>query len=283
VLTKGRLVGCRSSSITQEEGTVWLDALQAWQLKTLRFKSPEKPTAGMSIRCEVKGPGSIHLDDFKLEVSDETEDSLFENFRQLHLSKIPVAPAERERFSPIGLWYSTHLESDLNEFSRNGITALIVSNPSAEYSERNTVAGHGSWFTKSFRLDSPATQAELIITAVNNYRLEINGRLVGTDQDASMESWMWAERYDVADFLKNGDNLIRIYAQSGIMPLSGLLVDCSMTLDSQQAIKIVSDESWLASEEDGPDKKLPAGVLYKFGEGNWANHVYVRNCVPSKV
>lgn len=58
--------GVDYGSIQQVEGEAWQDCFASWQRRTLEFTAPAKPTAGMTITCEVRGPGSVLLDDLVL-------------------------------------------------------------------------------------------------------------------------------------------------------------------------------------------------------------------------
>jgi len=53
--------------VSQHDGMEWQDAYDAWQKRTLEFTAPNKLTAGMTITCQLKGPGSAFFDDFTLE------------------------------------------------------------------------------------------------------------------------------------------------------------------------------------------------------------------------
>jgi hypothetical protein len=58
--------GVDHGEVQQVEGEAWQDCLASWQRRTLEFTAPAKPTAGMSITCEVRGPGIVFLDDLAL-------------------------------------------------------------------------------------------------------------------------------------------------------------------------------------------------------------------------
>lgn len=58
--------GVDHGDVQQLEGEAWQDCLTSWQRRTLEFTAPAKPTAGMTITCEVRGPGTVFLDDLAL-------------------------------------------------------------------------------------------------------------------------------------------------------------------------------------------------------------------------
>ncbi|NLF16064.1 MAG: hypothetical protein GX595_02250 [Lentisphaerae bacterium] len=58
--------GIDYGGIQQVEGEDWQDCFAHWQRRTLEFTAPAKPTAGMAIACEVRGPGAVLLDDLVL-------------------------------------------------------------------------------------------------------------------------------------------------------------------------------------------------------------------------
>ena len=53
-------------TVSQREGEAWQDCYGAWQRRILDFTAPVKPTAGMTISCQVKGPGTVQIDDMEL-------------------------------------------------------------------------------------------------------------------------------------------------------------------------------------------------------------------------
>jgi hypothetical protein len=58
--------GVDHGEVQQIEGEAWQDCLASWQRRSLEFTVPAKPTAGMTITCEVRGPGTVFLDDLAL-------------------------------------------------------------------------------------------------------------------------------------------------------------------------------------------------------------------------
>ena len=53
-------------SVSQRDGMSWQDCLASWQRRSLEFTAPEKPTSGMTITCQVRGPGAVFIDDLQL-------------------------------------------------------------------------------------------------------------------------------------------------------------------------------------------------------------------------
>ena len=50
-------------SVTQKDGWSWQDCFGNWQRRSLEFTAPAKPTAGMTLTCAVRGPGTVFIDD----------------------------------------------------------------------------------------------------------------------------------------------------------------------------------------------------------------------------
>ena len=67
--------GKQYGGMQQEDGAEWQDVLDQWQVKTLEFRAPQKAVPGMNINCQVRGPGSIQLANFKLELIPEDENA----------------------------------------------------------------------------------------------------------------------------------------------------------------------------------------------------------------
>lgn len=59
--------------VHQQDGKEWQDAFQQWQTRRLEFCTPIKPFSAMVLTCQLRGPGSLYIDDIRLErLSDET-------------------------------------------------------------------------------------------------------------------------------------------------------------------------------------------------------------------
>ena len=124
---------------------------------------------------------------------------------------------------------------------------------------------------------SPVVAAEVIITADNLFELHLNGQLVGestTDPDA----WNQPRRFNVADLVKAGGNVIAVGAANTAPGPAGLLVQLRVRLAHGQEVKLVSDAGWKCSDAeqanwqqaDADDQAWPAAhVVAAFGAGPW--------------
>jgi hypothetical protein len=64
--------GAAYGDVNQVEGIEWQDCFAAWQTRTLSFTAPVKETGGMTLTCEVRGPGTVLIDEIELrEVVEE--------------------------------------------------------------------------------------------------------------------------------------------------------------------------------------------------------------------
>jgi hypothetical protein len=79
-------------------------------------------------------------------------------------------------------------------------------------------------FRRVFELGYLPIEAMLRITADNNYEVYVNGALVGRDAGNVISVWNTAETYDVARYLRTGENVISVVAQD-LGGGSGLLTD----------------------------------------------------------
>ena len=79
-------------------------------------------------------------------------------------------------------------------------------------------------FRRSFTLSNPPATATLRITADNNYSAYINGDFIGTDEGYAVSVWNTAESYEIAPYLRSGENVVAIIAND-LGGGSGLLAD----------------------------------------------------------
>ncbi len=105
-----------------------------------------------------------------------------------------------------------------------------------------TVGGRQIKFRKKITIDDAIKGAALNITADKKYKLYINNKIIGEDDD-----WGNAEIYEIAKYLKTGENLFEI----SVKDAGGLLLQADIVLENGRDIKLVSDGTWEVSNEGG--------------------------------
>jgi Bacterial alpha-L-rhamnosidase 6 hairpin glycosidase domain len=107
-------------------------------------------------------------------------------------------------------------------------------------------------FRREFRLTAKPTEAALRITASDQYRLYVNGRLVGDGPARGEIPTAYVDEYPLADLpLKAGTNCIAVLAHNTMMPQhgqslvpGGLWVNFTCRAGSGRAVHVASDASW---------------------------------------
>jgi hypothetical protein len=125
-------------------------------------------------------------------------------------------------------------------------------------------------FRKSFEVESkPVESARLTITADNDFKCFINGKLVGQG-----DKWEEIYDFDVKGFLKQGKNEILVSAHNGgdIPNPAGLICALFIQYKDGDVEYIVSDRSW---ESAIVDVWVPAMELGPYGIGPWGNIGYL--------
>jgi phage pi2 protein 07 len=122
------------------------------------------------------------------------------------------------------------------------------------------------FFRKDFEIqDKPVESARFLITADNEFKCYINGKLVG-------EGNKWEEIYnfDAKRFLKEGKDEIWISARNGgdIPNPAGLICALLIYYKDGDVKCVVSDRSW---ESAISDVWVPAMELGPYGDGPWGN------------
>ena len=135
---------------------------------------------------------------------------------------------------------------------------------------------------------SPVVAAEVLITADNLFELHLNGQFVGestTDPDA----WNQPRRFNVADLVKAGGNVIAVGAANTASGPAGLLVQLRVRLADGQEVNLASDAGWKCSDTeqanwqqaDADDQAWPAArVVGAFGVGPWGRFSAPAAAVP---
>jgi putative heme-binding domain-containing protein len=120
------------------------------------------------------------------------------------------------------------------------------------------------YFRKVFPINrdvqKPVDEAELDITADNQFTVWVNGHLIGKGDD-----WKRVYRFDVRKYLVHGKNVVAVKAHNTEGP-AGLLVRLGYVPNGMSKEAMVSDGSWKAA------KTAPAGwEKVDFDDSKWTN------------
>jgi putative heme-binding domain-containing protein len=123
--------------------------------------------------------------------------------------------------------------------------------------------GEKASFRKTFNVTGEVRSARLDFTCDNGATAFINGKQVAENSD-----WTEPTKAKLNDFLKPGENEIRIDARNS-GPVAGLVAVLTLrTMESQEETVIETGPDWLASTTGGSDSK-PAVVVGNYGDDPW--------------
>lgn len=99
---------------------------------------------------------------------------------------------------------------------------------------------------------APIVSADLLATADNLYEISINGKPVGGNLTAPND-WNKPKRFNVADLLTAGDNVIAVAAANTLPGPAGLLLKLRVVLSDGQIIEKITDGSWRCTIAEEPN------------------------------
>ena len=105
-------------------------------------------------------------------------------------------------------------------------------------------------FSKTFTLAAEPTSAFVQLTADNGYDLLVNGKSVGSDVD-----WRNVELYDIAKYLRKGENTMEVHVMNHD-DIGGLLLQGQIVDSGGKSTEIISDRSWKISLPDGKPAEM---------------------------
>jgi len=114
------------------------------------------------------------------------------------------------------------------------------------------------FFRRSFKLDAVPDKARLGISVDNHCRIYVNGERAGKD-----DSWESPTTVDVAEYLKQGENVLAVHAWNDGGP-AGMVARLAWS-EGEQLRELVSDASWRCSSDDPDGWDLPG-----FTDESWA-------------
>ncbi|MFA6561849.1 MAG: HEAT repeat domain-containing protein [Verrucomicrobiia bacterium] len=118
--------------------------------------------------------------------------------------------------------------------------------------------GGANYFRGTFMLPEKAQvkSAEVICAADNLYTFYINGKLAG-ESESDPNAWHRAKRFDVADMLVPGRNVIAVEAINTVAGPAGLVVKLVAQLADGKQVVCASDEPWKSLDKELPKWQQP--------------------------
>ena len=118
-------------------------------------------------------------------------------------------------------------------------------------------------FTRNINFDniSKLRFAQVAISADDIFKLSINGAIVGTSI-----SWRNAKRFDLKNYLANGNNFFEIEVQNTTKGPSGLICKINWEYDGKIG-EVISDSSWQVKQSNSQPSS--AKEIAKFGDTPW--------------
>jgi len=131
------------------------------------------------------------------------------------------------------------------------------------------------YFVKIFSLEAAPKSAKMEIAVDNVYQLFVNGKLAGEG-----DNWQNATVYDIAKYLKKGDNVIAVQATNADGP-AGFIVAGKVVAADGKAISLNSNSTWKASvkatkgwQDGNVDKSwVKALEMGEYGVQPWGENV----------
>jgi HEAT repeat protein len=139
-------------------------------------------------------------------------------------------------------------------------------------------------------VDAQVQSAQIVITSDNLFSLYLNGHSVG-ECDVDNSAWQRPHRYNVADLLVPGRNVIAVEAVNTLPGPAGLLAKLVVQLDNGQRLVLASDAQWTCStqerlswqQSDFDDSRWqPVRVVGAFGAGPWGKVVAQKAVQPRR-
>jgi len=116
------------------------------------------------------------------------------------------------------------------------------------------------WFKKTFKLNAEIKSATMYIAADKQYELFVNDKKVGSNDD-----WKTVETFDLTNYLKNGENVLKVHATNS----EGVLAQFEIVTEAGEKQIIKTDERWEASIDKYSFS--PAMVVTSPPLGKWGN------------
>jgi HEAT repeat protein len=126
--------------------------------------------------------------------------------------------------------------------------------------------------TISFTDTGKYRQAQMLISADDQYALTVNGKPVGQGQP-----WMQGGRYNLTAMLKPGDNVLAVEVTNAGPSPAGLILNLEITDDAGNKTYIVSDSRWKCSASLADGWTQPG---FDDASWSWAKVYGLYGCPP---
>ena len=103
---------------------------------------------------------------------------------------------------------------------------------------------------------SPVQAAELIVTADNLYEAHLNGQFVG-ENATEPDLWNRPARFNVAELIKSGHNVLAIGAANTIAGPAGLIARLHVRLQDGQEVDVASGPDWRCATGEPANWRQP--------------------------
>lgn len=106
-----------------------------------------------------------------------------------------------------------------------------------------------TWFSRNFKISSPATSAPIALSAQKSYKLYVNGKFILMGPMREEKPYFYYDALDIASFLRTGENNISIlvYSHSGDETQNGLssgLIFQGKVITGKDVCELTPPESW---------------------------------------
>ena len=105
--------------------------------------------------------------------------------------------------------------------------------------------------------------ASIALTSDNSFQLSVNGVIVD-----SSSSWQTVKKYDLHDYLIDGENIFEIETINASKGPGGMICKIDWVIDGSNHV-IVSDDKWQVTNLASSDSLMQAKVVANYGDGPW--------------
>ncbi len=143
-----------------------------------------------------------------------------------------------------------------------------------------TVAGKALssvYLSKEFELKKQIKSVRMLASADNMAQIWLNGKEI-----AKVDEWEYMSKIDLTPFIRQGRNVISVFASDGLAPPCAFLADIRITYQDGTTEDILTDGSWYCSPIKVDNWKNPEIVkkyfkkvdfVVPYGEGRWAHRM----------
>lgn len=115
-------------------------------------------------------------------------------------------------------------------------------------------------FVKRFEVDGKVKRASMVVALGDLHQIRVNGTLVADQGNFDPYFTSRAERYDISQVIREGENEIQILARDTGSPV-GLLVDGLVELEGGGEVVFVSDATWTSAPAVEPGAREAAAQI----------------------